>query len=364
MAVSLTWLGIVLCISQSAIFSGLNLGVFSVSRLWLETATEAGDSRARQVLDLRRDANFTLVTILLGNVGVNVLLTLLADSVLAGVAAFLFSTVAITLLGEIVPQAYLSRHALRMTAWLAPMLSAYQVLLWPVARPLGRLLDLWVGQEGIQLFREAELGDILRYHAREASSDVSELEATGAINFLALDDLQVGLEGEPISPASILSLPFEGTRPVFPTFEASVADPFLKRLEASSEKWVVITDRTDKPRLVLDADAFLREVLFSRVACSPATYCHRPLVVWDQRQPLGRVLGQFTVNPELPGDDVVDEDLILVWTPPDRRIITGADILGRLLRGIVRVKPAVDESQSAPAQASEPHRQDRRRLTE
>jgi metal transporter CNNM len=30
------------------------------------------------VLDLRRDANYTLVTILLGNVAINVILTLLA----------------------------------------------------------------------------------------------------------------------------------------------------------------------------------------------------------------------------------------------------------------------------------------------
>jgi hypothetical protein len=32
-------------------------------------------------------------------------------------------------------------------------------------------------------------------------------------------------------------------------------------------------------------------------------------------------------------DDVIDDDLILVWGG-QRRIITGADLLGRLLRGI------------------------------
>lgn len=30
---------------------------------------------------------------------------------------------------------------------------------------------------------------------------------------------------------------------------------------------------------------------------------------------------------------MIDNDLILVWTDDERRIITGADILGRLLRG-------------------------------
>jgi len=32
-------------------------------------------------------------------------------------------------------------------------------------------------------------------------------------------------------------------------------------------------------------------------------------------------------------DDVIDDDLILIWFK-EKRVITGADILGRLLRGI------------------------------
>ena len=49
---------------------------------------------------------------------------------------------------------------------------------------------------------------------------------------------------------------------------------------------------------------------------------------------LGEVIGLLKVSPERPDDDVVDNDLILVWGP-QKRIITGADLLGRLLRGIV-----------------------------
>jgi len=41
------------------------------------------------------------------------------------------------------------------------------------------------------------------------------------------------------------------------------------------------------------------------------------------------------VEPERPGDDVIDKDVVLVWWGPAKRIITGADVLGRLLRGIV-----------------------------
>jgi len=43
----------------------------------------------------------------------------------------------------------------------------------------------------------------------------------------------------------------------------------------------------------------------------------------------------FKVKAEGPEDDVVDKDIILYWGKKEKRIITGADLLGRLLRGIV-----------------------------
>jgi CBS domain containing-hemolysin-like protein len=90
------WAGIFLCLSQSAMLSGLNLACFSVSRLQLEMEAFRNNEDAVKVLRLRKDSNFLLTTILWGNVGVNTLLALLSGSVLGGIAAFLFSTVFIT----------------------------------------------------------------------------------------------------------------------------------------------------------------------------------------------------------------------------------------------------------------------------
>ena len=330
------WLGIALCISQSATLSGLNLAVFSLSRLRLETAAKGGDADAQRVLALRRDSNYTLVTILWANVAVNVLLTLLAESILAGVAAFLFSTVVITFIGEILPQAFFTRYALRVASLLSPLLRFYQILLWPLARPVGKLLDIWVGPEPIPWYQESELRDVLAHHAREGTTEVGKIEATGAINFLALDDLPVQHEGEPLDPDSVFELPFEGARPVFPAFERQPDDPFLKRLAASEKKWAVITDADKRPRCVVNTHAFLREAMFGGDSFRPEAFCHRPLVVDDPARPIGRVLGRLHVSPEKTGDDVIDKDIILVWTDTQRRIITGSDILGRLLRKIVQ----------------------------
>jgi hypothetical protein len=330
------WIGIVFCLSQSAMLSGLNLAVFRLSRLRLEFEAERGNADARRVLALRQDANYTLAAILWGNVAVNVLLTLLAESVIAGVGAFLFSTVVITLLAEILPQAYFSQHALRIAAALSPILKIYRFLLWPVAKPVGMMLDAMLGREAIPWFKEEELSALIEHHA-EAATEIGRVEARGAVNFLALDDVTVAGEGEPIAPDSIITLPFEGHRPVFPRISRSSGDPFLCRIVASGKKWIIVVDPDGEPRSIFSAPALIASALFGVAECDPRALCHRPLIVREPEATLGRLLAQLRVDPQRPGDDVVDEDVILLWMQDHRRIITGSDILGRLLRRIVSV---------------------------
>jgi metal transporter CNNM len=334
MDTALIWIGIAFCISQSAMFSGLNLAVFSVSRLRLEIAATDGNRDAAKLLVLRRDSHLTLCTILWGNVAINVLLTLLANSVLFGVAAFLFSTVVITCVGEIAPQAYFSRHAVRVGALLAPVLRAYRVCLFLVAKPTALLLDRWLGPEGITLFQERDFRTLIIKHI-EANADVSRLEGMGALNFLDLDDITVGNEGEPVDPRSILQLPVSHGRPILPPFSRTPGDAFLRRIESSGKKWVIITDPQGHPVMVLDSHRFLRGVFFGGEAFNPEAFWHRPILVTTPESHLGDVLGRLRVTPTSGEDDVIDDDLILVWGSV-RRIITGADLLGRLLRGIVK----------------------------
>jgi metal transporter CNNM len=127
---------------------------------------------------------------------------------------------------------------------------------------------------------------------------------------------------------------------MLPKFERSPNDPFLLQLHISGKKWVIIVDAARQPRLVLDAHHFLRDGLFNEVFLDLETYWHRPIIITDMRTPLGEVIGRMKVKPEHSEDDVIDNDLILIWGT-QKRIITGADLLGRLLRGIStrEVKP-------------------------
>lgn len=334
---SLQWIGIIFCISQSAMFSGLNLAFFSLSRLQLEVEVSQGNNAAEKILKMRQDSNFLLTTILWGNVGINVLLTLLSNSLLTGVSAFIFSTVVITFAGEIIPQAYFSRNALRMASLLAPVLWFYQILFYPVAKLSSVLLDLWLGKEGIDYLREKDLRSFITKHIEADEADVDHVEGVGALNFLAIDDISVAKEGELINPESIIKLPVTLDLPVIPEIERNANDPFLKQLHASGHNWVIVTDMDDEPRLIIDADGFLRSAIFDQEKnFDPYHYCHRPLVVRNINTPIGDIIPYMkgSASYDKYHDGEIEHDVVLVWGE-DKRIITGADILGRLFKGIV-----------------------------
>ena len=333
---TILWIGIAFCISQSAMFSGLNLAFFSLSRLQLDIEIAQGNKAAEKVLAVRQDSNFLLTTILWGNVSINVLLTLLSDSVLAGVLAFAFSTVFITIFGEILPQAYFSRNALRMASLLSPVLRFYQFLLYPVARPCAVVLDLWLGKEGIDYLREKELLSMIRAHMEADDAELDHIEGRGALNFLTIDEIKVTEEGEPVDANSIIRLPTKVDLPLIPEVKRDVSDPFLQLVNASGHHWVVLADESGNPQLLLDADAALRAALLDREKPYDIyNYCRRPLVIRDTNKTIGEVISYLKSIPASSeaDDSAIDYDAVLIWGD-NPRIITGADILGKLLKGI------------------------------
>lgn len=321
-----------LLVLQSGTFSGLNLAMFGITSLRLKAMAITGNEKAEKLLGMREDANFLLTTILWGNVGTNVLLTLASDSVMAGAAGFIFSTFVITFGGEIVPQAYFSRNALRMASLLAPLLRFYQILLYPLAKPSAIFLDAWLGKEAMEYLKEDELRNVLKVHAWGFSSEISRVEGLGAVNFMELDDLQLTDEGAPLHPDSVIELPFQRDVPELPDFEADKDDPFIAAIRASNQRWVFLAPHGLPPILALDASAFLRTLLIRGESPDFMAYCHSPVLVQNSTAKLSHVLGRWKFDH---ANDRIKHDLILLWGE-ERRVITGDDLLGFLMRDIAR----------------------------
>jgi metal transporter CNNM len=330
---NLVWIGILICVMHSAMFSGLNLAFFTLSRLRLEAEAATGNKVAAKILVLRRDGNFLLTTILWGNVGINVLLTLLSDSVLIGVGAFFFSTFVITIFGEILPQAYFSRRAMKMASLLSPVLQFYQYVLYPVAKPSAWILDKWLGAESVEYLKERQLRGVIEQHIESDTAEIDFVEGRGALNFLEIDDVPIVDEGELVDPASIVALPTTIDLPVFPAVH-SATDKFVQDVNASGKKWVILSDTDGQPQLLLDSDSYLRAVLLDAGTVDGYAHCHRPIVVTDPKSPLGHIIGRLRKGMEAESDATIEKDIVLLWTADQKRVITGADLLGRLLRGI------------------------------
>ena len=348
------WIGIVFCLSQSAMFSGLNLALFSLGRMRLEAETDKGNKAAKKILNLRKDSNLLLCTILWGNVSVNVLLTLLSGSVLAGIGGFLFSTVGITFFGEIIPQAYFSRNALKIGAKLAPVIQFYQILLYPITKPCSLVLDGWIGPEGPSFYRERDIEIILERHIREEDSEISANEGRGALNFLALDDRKISDEGSRVKMSTILHLPSQMDLPQFPEFDTPAGEEFLESLKVNPAKWRILVDDHQRPLIVLDTPEFLARYLASDGTTDIYRFCHRPILVEDKNATLDSVLHRFVVVASDSSDHVVDRDVVLFWSQDNKRIITGADIFGHLLRGIARREVSPNSAAADAVEEAEP----------
>ena len=92
--------------------------------------------------------------------------------------------------------------------------------------------------------------------------------------------------------------------------------------------------KTGDNNFALDSDAFLRDALFEGTPVNPLGYCHRPIIVKNPGELLGNVLCQLKECTHCLRDDIIDRDVVLIWGREEKRVITGADILGRLLKGI------------------------------
>ena len=95
--------------------------------------------------------------------------------------------------------------------------------------------------------------------------------------------------------------------------------------------------------VALDSDAFLRAAVFKTEHTNIWEHCHRPIVANDSHTKLEDLIPMLRVEQENEHDDVIDHDLIILWGE-QKRVITGADLLGRLMRGISKTAPPREHS--------------------
>jgi len=173
-------------LSLSALFSGLTLGLMGLDLYALKRKARLGNKNAARIVPIREHGNHLLTTLLLGNVAVNAVLAIFLGSIASGLVAGIVATTLIFLLGEIIPQAVMSRHALSLGAHTAPFVSVLMKMTWPITFPIGAALDRALGEELPTLYTKRELMEIISEHEDSERSAIDRDEERivhGALQF-------------------------------------------------------------------------------------------------------------------------------------------------------------------------------------
>ncbi|MGH0140356.1 UNVERIFIED_CONTAM: hypothetical protein FKN15_048106 [Acipenser sinensis] len=160
-AVSLVMLGF------SALFSGLKLSLLALDpvelRVIQNSGTEKEQKYARRIELVRKNGNYLLCTLLLGNALINASLAVwLCQAFEVTWLSILVCTFGIFFIGEILPHSVASRHGLALaskTIWVTRLL---MVISFPISFPISKLLDVFLRQEISNFYTREKLLGMLR----------------------------------------------------------------------------------------------------------------------------------------------------------------------------------------------------------
>ncbi len=221
------WVVLVVLNLLSGLFSGLNLGLMSLTvedlNIVIRSSPDAKQVKyAKRILPLRRRGNLLLCTLLIGNTVVNVMLSVLTDPIwvwlfgsgtLGTVFGLALPSALIVVFGEIVPQSVCSRYALKVGSLTLPLTYVFVVLILPFSLPISVLLDKVLGKEITAVFTRQGLVELVRLNLESKDhfkqNDLELADGKVILGALQYRDRTVGDVMTPL--AQCFSLPLGST---------------------------------------------------------------------------------------------------------------------------------------------------------
>ena len=182
LSVSISVAAVLICLS--ALFSGLTLGLLSLDIFALKVLSKAGEPKeqeyAKKIMPIRKNGNWLLATLLLGNTIVNNGFSILLADITSGIVALIVSVGLVLIFGEITPQAICARHGLYIGAHTTWLVKFFMVIFAPIAWPISWVLNKLLGTDIGTIYSKDELKRLIELHA----TDPKAIEESG----LTIDD--------------------------------------------------------------------------------------------------------------------------------------------------------------------------------
>lgn len=159
------------CLVMAAAVAGLTLGLMSLDSTSLDIVIQGTDEKqaeaARQIKPIREQGNLLLVTLLLSNTLAAELLPLVLEALVpGGYFSLIVSVLSLMIFGEMIPQAFCSRHPLYFGARLIGFVKVLRFILYPISMPIAFALDYVLGEELGTIYNREELKGLIDVHAK------------------------------------------------------------------------------------------------------------------------------------------------------------------------------------------------------
>lgn len=271
---------------MSAVASGLNLGLMSLDMNELAVISSCGDSQerkyARTIAPVRRRGNFLLCSLLLSNVMVNSTLTVILETMTTGLIAVIGSTLAIVILGEIVPQAICARKGLAIGAQTIYLTYAFMFLTAPLSYPISILLDCVLGEEKGNVYDRERLMEFIKitgHHTQLDSDEVAIISGALKLKKIKVDQIMTRIE-------DVFMLPMDCNLDRFT----------IKHIIEKGYSRIPIYDYGDRRQivaLILAKDLALLDPDDQLPLAKMIMYCKHPLIFIEDSATLDVALNEF-----------------------------------------------------------------------
>eukprot|EP00286_Rhodomonas_abbreviata_P013970 CAMPEP_0181340002 /NCGR_PEP_ID=MMETSP1101-20121128/29594_1 /TAXON_ID=46948 /ORGANISM="Rhodomonas abbreviata, Strain Caron Lab Isolate" /LENGTH=299 /DNA_ID=CAMNT_0023451083 /DNA_START=14 /DNA_END=910 /DNA_ORIENTATION=+ len=201
-----------------------------------ETGTEQNKKYAKAIAPLVGKGNLLLVTLLVGNASAMEALPIFLDKLVPGWLAIVLSVSLVLVFGEIVPQAVFTKFRLPIGSFLSPLVYLLEFVLMPLAWPIGKLLDLMLGEDHPTVYRRAEFKAFAKQHVM----------TPGGEGTLTEDEVQVITSVVDFGKKKVKDA-MQGVESIFALSEEAVLDQdLLQRIRTTGHSRIPIYRESDR----------------------------------------------------------------------------------------------------------------------
>lgn len=197
-------LGIPVLVLLNGLIAGLTLGLLSLDETRLTVLQNSGTGfekkAAIRIKPLRSNTHLLLATLLLGNTIINETLPILLQNIVSNEWISIgISVVLVLTFAELIPQALCCRFGLSIGYKFAWFVYILRAIMYPIAYPIAKTLDFFLGTNEGALYKKAELKEFVTLHGQVYGGDLNAdevkiVQGTLSLHTKTVDQVMTRLE--------------------------------------------------------------------------------------------------------------------------------------------------------------------------